>query len=455
MVETFIFILGLAIGGGLTYTIASKLLGQNDSTVILVERERELANLKNDLKTKDENSQIIQNLLSDERAKNAGLIAKSQAETKSNEEKHRLLVDAQESLKSQFALLSREALSQNNDSFLKLAQSNLEKFQQAAQGDLDKRGQAISALVKPINDTLAKVETTQREMERAREGAYQSVLSQATTMKEMAEGLRLETGNLTKALRSPTIRGRWGEIQLKRVVELAGMLEHCDFDTQVSVKSDGGLQRPDMVVRLPGRKTLVIDAKAPLEHYLSSIESVDENQRGLHLKNHARVVGDHVKKLGAKSYWDQFQDAPEFVVLFLPGEHFFAAALEQDGSLIEVGADHRVIIATPTTLIALLRTVAFGWRQDALTQNAAKIADLGRELFDRLSNFGDHFGKVGESLNRAVENYDRAVGTLESRVFVTARKFAELESSPIDGEIKQLDTLGRTTREVKLLEGKN
>ncbi|MDI9409596.1 MAG: DNA recombination protein RmuC [Candidatus Pacebacteria bacterium] len=454
MVEVIVFVTGLAIGGGLAYYIASKLLGQNDKAVILVEREREILNLKNDLRTKDENSQIVQNLLSDERVKNAGLIAKSQAETKANEEKQKLLLEAQESLTAQFALLSQRALSQNNDSFLKLAQSNLEKFQQAAQGDLDKRGLAISELVKPINETLAKVESTQREMERVREGAYQSVLSQATTMKEMAEGLRLETGNLTKALRSPTIRGRWGEIQLKRVVELAGMLEHCDFDTQVSTKGEGGVLRPDMVVHLPGQKTLVIDAKAPLEHYLSSIEAADEAQRGLHLKNHARVVADHVKKLGAKSYYDQFNNAPEFVVLFLPGEHFFAAALEMDGSLIEVGADLKVIIATPTTLIALLRTVAYGWRQDALTQNAAKIADLGKELFDRLSNFGDHFGRVGESLNRAVENYDKAVGTLESRVFVTARKFSELESTPIDGKIEPLTTLGRTTREVKLLEGK-
>ncbi|MCX8501550.1 MAG: DNA recombination protein RmuC [Alphaproteobacteria bacterium] len=455
MGEVLVFMLGIGLGAAAAYWLASKWLGRNDDSLILVERNRELAEVKLELQKEKNNSQSLLTLLSEQRAKVAGLEARSAAEARASEEKLKLLMEAQESLKTQFAELSRQALSQNSDSFLKLAQSNLEKFQQAAQGDLDKRGVAISNLIKPIQDTLSKVETTQREMEKAREGAYASVLTQTETMKAMAEGMRLETNNLTKALRSPTVRGRWGEIQLKRVVELAGMVEHCDFETQVTTRSDQGLLRPDMIITLPGDKTLVVDAKAPLESYLSSIESIDETQRGLHLANHARVIGDHVKKLGAKSYWDQFPSAPEFVVLFLPGEHFFSAALEKDGNLIEFGTQHRVIIATPTNLIALLRTVAFGWRQDALNQNAAKIAALGKEMFERLSSFGESFGKVGDSLTRAVETYDRAVSTLESRVFVTARRFSDLESTPIDGEIKRLETIGRTARESKQLEHKS
>ena len=348
-----------------------------------------------------------------------------------------------------FRALSADALEKNNRAFLDLAQSTLAQTQQAARGDLDLRQQAIADMVTPVRASLEKVDSKIQELEKSRAGAYAALHEQVRGLVETQTQLRSETGKLVTALRTPSARGRWGEIQLKRVVEMAGMLSHCDFVTQTTVVSDDGRLRPDLLVRLPAGKTIVVDAKAPLDAYLQAIEAPDEPSRKARLADHARQVRNHLTALGRKSYWDQFDSAPEFAVLFLPGECFFSAALESDPSLIEAGVERNIILATPTTLIALLRAVAYGWRQENLAQNAAEISALGKELFKRLSDMGEHFNKVGKNLERAVDAYNGAVGSFESRVMVSARKFADLKTAPLGLEIAPLDPVDRNVRHLE------
>jgi DNA recombination protein RmuC len=365
------------------------------------------------------------------------------------EEKLAMLQQAEEQLKNAFKALSSDALEKNNRSFLDLAKASLEKFQEGAKGDLEKRQTAINELLNPMKESLQKLDQGMRQIEKERKGDQESLKVQIQSLFENEKVLKQETSNLVKALRSPLARGRWGEIQLRRVVELAGMLNHCDFFEQQQEMGDTGRLRPDLIVRLPGGRQVVIDAKVPLEAYLEAIHTDDEAVRLQRFKDHARQVRAHISALGKKAYWEHFQPTPEFVILFLPAETFFSAALEYDPSLIEVGAEQNVILATPTTLIALLRAVAYGWKQENLTRQVEKLHELGQDLYKRLADMTTHFSKMGRSLSSAVENYNKGIGSLETRVLVTARKFKEMGVFPGQIEIEEIEMVEKTPRELQ------
>jgi DNA recombination protein RmuC len=367
------------------------------------------------------------------------------SERRGNAEKIELVTRASEDLRNAFKAMASDALKSNNSSFLVIAEETLKRFQSQAKGDLDARQKAVADLVAPVRESLNKVDAQIQQMEVARGDAYGELRAQVQSLITTQRELQSETGNLVRALRTPNVRGRWGEIQLRRVVEIAGMLSYCDFTEQESVTTETGRLRPDLVVKLPGGKNVVVDAKTPLQAFLDAFETNDEETRRTCLANHARQVRDHMKTLAGKNYWEQFDPTPEFVVMFLPGETFFSAALEQDSSLIEQGVLSRVIPASPTTLIALLKAVNYGWNQEKLARNAKQISELGKELHDRLRLLAGHITQVGTGLDRAVESYNKAVGSLESRVLVSARKFAELGASVAD-DIPELAPIETTAR---------
>lgn len=381
------------------------------------------------------------------RAQQAELQTTVEKEREAAQERLALLEKAKEQLSEAFRALSADALKSNNAAFLDTAKAVLEKHQEQARGDLDKRQTAIQEMVKPLRETLDAFDSKVRDLEKARVGAYESLQQQCKTLIDSQGQLRHETNNLVRALGTPRVRGRWGEIQLRRVVEIAGMLENCDFQEQPSVSTEDGRLRPDLIIRLPGGKNIVVDAKAPLAAYLEAIETQDESVQREKLKDHARQVREHMIALSRKSYWDQFQPAPEFVVLFLPGESFFSAACDKDPGLIEQGVEQRVLLATPTTLIALLKAIAYGWRQENMAASSKEICDLGKELYKRIGDMTGHWAELGARLGRTVESYNKSVASLESRVLVSARKFHELDASGSVGEIDLLNPVEVTPRE--------
>jgi DNA recombination protein RmuC len=376
----------------------------------------------------------------------AALTAELENERRAAAEKLAVVERAREELGQAFKAASAEALKNNSEAFLAHAEEKLARYQEAAKGELEKRQQAIDLVLKPVKDSLEKVGTQVQELEKARTGAYAGLSEQVKALIGTQEQLRAETASLVKALRQPHARGQWGELQLKRAVELAGMVEHCDFQMQVVAPSADGGVRPDLVVRLPGSRHIVVDAKVPLVAFLDAMEASDEAERKRHLEGHARHLRTHLEKLGKKRYFEHFDASPEFVVVFVPSEALFQAALEQDPSLIEFGVLNGVIPATPTTLIALLRTAHLGWREEALAENAKHVSELGAELYKRLSDMTGYFSKVGASLDKAVEFYNKAVGSFDARVLVAARRFSELGTVPPEADIDTPELVGREAR---------
>ena len=405
----------------------------------LVELDHEIRVLRSALEAKDA---ALKGAASDARA--------AEARLKAAEDTHTVQLaqwnDAEKKLGDTFRALSLDALRTNTSTFMSLAADSLRTFQEAAREDSRGREVHLKQLVDPLKVSLEKVDGKIRELEATREGAYRGLAQQVQALLESQNNLRQETANLTNALKSPVSRGRWGEVQLKRVVELAGMVAHCDFYEQRSATGEDGMKRPDMVVKLPGDKHIVIDAKAPLAAFLEAMDAPDDERRRSKMREHAMSVRRHIHSLSQKAYWDQFQPAPEFVVLFLPGETFYSAALEQDPSLIEIVADHRVILATPTTLIALLRAVHYGWRQEAVAENAREVSDLGRELYQRVADMAQHLGELGRTLGQTVNHFNKTVGTFETRVLVSARRFKELKVDDPKKELHILEEVDVTPR---------
>lgn len=417
----------------------------------LVARDQQIQDLSQRLATAEDTAEKLRHDLGEETTARAKLETVVDDERKAAEEKLQLVNDAQAKLQDVFKALSADALQSNNQSFLELARTHLEKFQESAQKDLDTRQKAITEVVAPVKDSLEKVDNELRKMEKERVSSYTSLNEQVKSLAFTQSELKGETSKLVRALRTPNVRGRWGEIQLKRVVEIAGMLPYCDFDEQSSKTTEEGRLRPDLIIRLPGGKNIVVDAKAPLEAYLNALESEDDDGKKAFLLNHAKQIHDHMAKLSSKAYWDQFQPTPEFVVMFLPGETFFSAALEQDPHLIEEGVNQRVILASPTTLIALLRAIAYGWQQEKLAESAQEISELGKDLFDRLCVFTEHLERLGGSLDNAISNYNKAVGSFDSRVLVSARRFTDLGLSS-KKEVPYLKQLEKSPREISARE---
>jgi DNA recombination protein RmuC len=375
-------------------------------------------------------------------AETAALRVELEHEQGRTAEKVALLEKTERDLTSRFDALAAAALRNNNESFLELAAAKL-----------GQKEQAVEHLVTPLKESLLRVDGKLQELEVARKGAYSSLAEQVRQLTETQKELRSETGNLVSALRDrPNVRGRWGEIQLRRVVEMAGMLEHCDFETQHHVANDDGRIRPDLVVKMPGGGSVVVDAKVAGQAYIESLECKDDESRTLKLRDHARQVREHVTKLGAKNYWSQFERTPDFVVLFLPGETFLSAALEQDPALIEESFNNRVLIATPTTLIALLRTVAYGWRQETIAESAKEVSELGRELYKRLATLTEHFSKVGDRLQSAVRAYNDSVGSFERSVLPGARKLKDhgITSTSDLAELRDIELAVRTVKTPEL-----
>ena len=395
------------------------------------ELEREAMQLRSQLMESVQNAAQLE-----ERARQ--LQSRLDEERRQGDEKVKLLDDARQALENSFKSLSADALRSNNQSFLDLARASLSEFQQGARGDLEKRQLAIDALVAPVRASLEKVDEKISSLEKSREQAYGEIRQQFTQMAEVQTQLRDETNNLVKALRQPHVRGRWGEIQLRRVVEMAGMMLHCDFVEQQSADGDDGKLRPDLIVKLPGNRQIVVDSKAPITAYMEAHEATNDEQRKGKILQHAALMRRHLEALSKKSYWEQFPQTPEVVVMFIPGEAFYSAALEADPDLLDSGFGQNVIIASPASLMALLKAASYGWRQESIAENAREISQLGQELHARLAVMAEHLTRLGKGLTMATDSYNSAIASFESRVLVSARKFKELGATSQEAEIIEL-----------------
>ena len=375
----------------------------------------------------------------------AALAASLEAERRSTTDKVALLKEAESKLRDAFSALSADALKQNTESFLHLARTQLGEFQKAATMDLDGRRQSIEALVDPLRESLTRVDTKLNEVERGRASSQAQLSEQLRSLTHAQQVLHAETSRLARALRSPNVRGQWGEIQLRRVLEGAGLVEGTHFEVKESTSTEGGRLTPDVIVKLPGGKNVVVDAKVALSAYLDAMDCEEDAAREAKLKDHARQVKDHVHRLGNKSYWAHFQPAPDIVVMFVPGEALLAAAMQHDPGMLELSMTKGVMLASPLSLIALLRAIAYGWQQETVAKNAQEISELGRNLYDRIAKLAEHFENVGRSLSRAVQAYNGAVGTLESRVLVTARRLKDKGVTPSE-EFREVETIDQTPR---------
>lgn len=374
------------------------------------------------------------------------LQAELDAERRSQQARQEALDLTRSQMADSFNALAAQALKHNSGEFLKLAAENLKQFQQHADGELAQREKAVENLVKPIREALEKTESQIRAMEKERKEAYGSLSKHLETMADSQRRLQEETGNLVQALRRPEVRGQWGEMTLKRLAELAGMVEHCDFEQQVNIKGkDGNNLRPDMVVNMPDGRCVVVDAKTPLDAYLDAMKATNDNDRKLALERHARKVRERVKELASKAYWQQLPNTPDFVVLFIPGDQFLAAAQEIEPKLLEDAMAAKVILATPTSLVALLRAVAYGWRQEALAENAEQIRLLGEQMYERLATFSEYLMKLGKSLDSSVSHFNKAVGSFDSRILPSARKFQEMGITA-KKEMSEPEQLDKTAR---------
>ncbi|MCA9416599.1 MAG: DNA recombination protein RmuC [Candidatus Omnitrophica bacterium] len=450
--------IGLAFGVGVAY-FAARLVYQSKIEKAVQEEmtasESERAVLADQLfqledrlrktdKDKDSLSETLElnrKELSERDRKLAELETTLDQERKSTEEKLAILEQGTQKMKETFENLAAEALKKSNSSFLELAKAQLENYQKEAKSDLDQRKEAVAGLLAPVKETFEKFDKKIEEMEKGRNHDYGSITEQLKSLTLTQENLRTETSKLVNALRRPQARGQWGEIQLRNVVELAGMSEYCDFQEQVSTQNEeGGVLRPDLIVNLPGGKKIVVDSKVSLDAYLNAIETDSSEQRDIYLAQHAQQVRSHIRQLSMKEYWKQFDFTPDFVVLFLPGEVYFSAALHAEASLIEEGARNRVILASPTTLIALLKAVAYGWQQEKVAANSREIAKLGKELHDRVAGLAEHFEDLGHNLRKATQSYNRSLSTLEKRVLVSTRRFRDL-SIDTDVEIQDVEQI--------------